>query len=109
MPPSAIDLAVVQAVFAMSPELDRVWTHSKTRPEWGARDFAAFELLRQPFESRHQFRTRTQSRALIWCARREPALSGPGRPVCISLCRRNFLDASLSAHLAARCMPIDCQ
>src|SRR6266849_2830406 len=104
---SKVELAVVQAMFAMRPELDRIGTYAKSGPTWRARDFRASELPGEPREPREKFRARAHPGALTRRARGQPALPRPGGPVRVGLRGLDFLDASLDADLPAPRLPIE--
>src|SRR5260370_93404 len=68
---SKVDLAVVQAMFAVRPELDRVRTHAEPGPERRSRDFVASELPGEPRAPREKFRARAKPSTLMRRARRK--------------------------------------
>ena len=45
---SKVDLALMQAIFAMRPELYHSWAHAKPGPGRRATDFAALEFPSEP-------------------------------------------------------------
>jgi hypothetical protein len=42
---SKVDLTVVQSMFAVRPEVNRIGTHAKSSPAQWARDFAVLEFF----------------------------------------------------------------
>src|SRR5712692_8745483 len=104
---SKVELAVVQAMFAMRPELDRIRTYAKPGPKRRARDFRASELPGEPRKPREKFRARAHPGALMRRARSQPALPRPVGPVPVGLRGRDFLDASLDADLPALRLPME--
>jgi hypothetical protein len=104
---SKVDLAVVQAMFAVRPKLDRVRTHTKPGPVRRSRDFVALEFPGEPRAAREKFRARAKPGTLMRRACRKLALARPGRPVGIGLRRGDFLDASLDPDLPALALPVE--
>src|SRR5712692_8487754 len=104
---SKVELAVVQAMFAVRPELDRIGTYAKSGPTWRARDFRASELPGEPRKPREKFRARAHPGALTRRARGQPALPRPGGPVRVGLRGRDFLDPSVDADLPALRLPVE--
>src|SRR5438034_4573061 len=101
------ELALVQAVLPVRPELDRLGDDAEARPRRRPRHRPPALAPPQLPPARDERAAARERGALLRGERRELARPRPRGPVRIGLCRRDLLHAPLDAHLPPQPIPVE--
>src|SRR5206468_1022504 len=101
------ELALVQAVLPVRPELDRRGDEAEARPRRRPRDRLPAVAAAKRRPARDEGAAARERGALLGGERRELARPRPRGPVRVRLGRRDLLDPPLDAHLLPEAMPVE--